>query len=84
MQYHFNCSFCSPLLACLPVNKRGELNDERNTSKIETVDELRVLKVWYNADPEQKSASARDSFKASLVPLYAAVGGFLSPIRKFA
>ena len=38
-------AFCSPLLASecffflsknLPVNNRGELNDERNTSKVET------------------------------------------------
>ena len=29
--------FCSK---CLPVNKRGELNYETNTFKIETVDEL--------------------------------------------
>ena len=32
--------------------KRGELNDERNTFKIETVDELvRVPPLMYNADP---------------------------------
>ena len=39
---------------------RSELNDERNTSKIETVDELESFRVRYNADPEQKRASARD------------------------
>ena len=41
------------LSKCLHFNKRGELNDERNTSKIETVDELQSSRVRYNADPEQ-------------------------------
>ena len=41
------------------INKR-ELNDERNTSKIETVERLESSHVQYNADPQQKRVSARD------------------------
>ena len=53
--------FSEVVFECLHINKRGELNDERNTSKIETVDELEgSSRVRYNADPEQKWASAHD------------------------
>ena len=48
------------LSKCLHVNKRGELNDEDSTSKIETLDELESSRVRYIADSEQKRASARD------------------------
>ena len=54
------------LTKCLPVNKRGELNYERNTSKIETSRRVRVSRVRYTADPEQRRVSARDSYIADL------------------
>ena len=44
---------------CLHVNKRGELNDERNASKIKTVDELESSRFGTKLTL-QKRASARD------------------------